>query len=150
MPEKTKYTLRAVAIFEGSKGLLVIAAGCALLSLIHRDVQAVAEQLVRHLHLNPARHYPKIFSMLVINMSDGNIRFLALSALLYSLLRFIEAYGLWFGRQWAEWVALLGGGIWLPIELYELVQGVTWLKAGITMINILVVVSMGLVLRKNT
>lgn len=149
MTEKTKYTLRAIAIFEGSKGVLVIAAGCTLLSWVHQDVQAAAEQFVRHLHFNPARHYPKIFSMLALDMTDGTIRLLALYALLYSLLRCVEAYGLWFGRHWAEWVALLGGGIWLPLELYELARGVTWIKAGITVINIIVVFSMASVIRRN-
>jgi hypothetical protein len=47
--------LRIVALFEGAKGVLLLAAGFGLLSLIHDDVQKMAEELVRHFHLNPAR-----------------------------------------------------------------------------------------------
>ncbi|MFA5058651.1 MAG: DUF2127 domain-containing protein, partial [Opitutaceae bacterium] len=50
-----------VAVFEGTKGLTVLAAGLGLFELMHQDVQAAAERLVRHLHLNPASHYPRIF-----------------------------------------------------------------------------------------
>ena len=39
--------VRTVAIFEGAKGLIVLVAGFGLLSLIHRDVQAVAESVIR-------------------------------------------------------------------------------------------------------
>jgi len=53
--------LRAVAVFELLKGLLVLLAGAGALSLIHQNVQGVAEQLVRRSHLNPAHHYPRIF-----------------------------------------------------------------------------------------
>jgi len=37
---------------------------------------------------------------------------MAISALLYSVVRFIEAYGLWLLRPWAEWFGLLTGGAW--------------------------------------
>ena len=53
--------LRTVALFEGLKGVLVFIAGFGLLALVHKDVQAIAELIVQHLHLNPARQYPRIF-----------------------------------------------------------------------------------------
>ncbi|MEO5762904.1 MAG: DUF2127 domain-containing protein [Vicinamibacteria bacterium] len=53
--------VRSVAVFEAAKGLIVLAAGFGLLSLLHRDVQAVAESIVRHLHPGPAGHYSEIF-----------------------------------------------------------------------------------------
>ena len=56
--------LRIVALFEGAKGVLVLAAGFGLLSLIHHDVQGMAEEVVRHFHLNPASRYPRIFLQL--------------------------------------------------------------------------------------
>src|SRR5436305_641496 len=43
--------VRTVALFEAAKGALVLAAGLGLLGLIHRDVQAFAERLVRASHL---------------------------------------------------------------------------------------------------
>lgn len=56
-------TVQIVALFEGAKGALVLLTGLGLLALIHRNVHQVAEQLVRHLHFNPARQYPRIFLM---------------------------------------------------------------------------------------
>jgi len=39
---------------------------------------------------------------------------LALAAMLYAAVRFAEAYGLWHGRSWAEWFAILTGGYIFP------------------------------------
>ncbi len=63
MEKKTVITsgIRTVAVFEALKGVLVLLAGFGLLSLVHRDLEEVAEHLVRISHLNPAYHYPRIF-----------------------------------------------------------------------------------------
>jgi uncharacterized membrane protein (DUF2068 family) len=48
-------------------------------------------------------------------------------------------FGLWRGRRWAEWFAAVSGGIYIPFELYELFQGVTWLSVGALLVNVFVV-----------
>ena len=50
-------------------------------------------------------------------------------------MRFIEAYGLWQVRAWAEWFAIVSGGVYLPIELYELVRHATGVKAVVLVVN---------------
>ena len=59
-PRSAVTGLRTVAAFEAAKGLLVMATGLGLLSLLHHDVQRAAESVVRHLHLNPARDHELI------------------------------------------------------------------------------------------
>ncbi len=110
--------LRTVSIFEAAKGLIVLLAGLGLLSLVHRDAQRVAEEIVRVLHLNPAHHYPNIFIDIARNLTDGRLWALSAGALAYSTVRFVEAYGLWHERPWAEWFAVLSAGIFLPDGMY--------------------------------
>jgi uncharacterized membrane protein (DUF2068 family) len=62
--------------------------------------------------------------------------------------RFAEAYGLWFGRRWGEWVAALSGGIYVPVEIYELTRGFSALKLGALILNALVVAYMYHLLRR--
>lgn len=132
-------TVRAVALLEAAKGALVLLAGFAALSLIHHDAQRLAEQLVAHLHLNPAKRYPRIFIDTTAHLTDARLWVLAALAATYGLIRFVEAYGLWRGRRWAEWFAAVSGGIYIPFELYELFQGVTWLSLGALVVNIVIV-----------
>ena len=131
--------LRPIAIFEAFKGAVVLIAGFGLLSFLGRDNEEFAEQIIRHLQLNPAKHYPQIFITAMSRMSDSHLMVLAGFAAIYAIVRFLEAYGLWYERRWAEWLAALSGGIYVPIEIYELTHHVTWLRLGALFVNLLVV-----------
>ena len=131
--------VRLVAVFEALKGALVLVAGLGLLSLVHHDLQAVAERLVRHSHLNPARHFPRIFIQAASHTNDARLRSLAALAFLYSAVRFVEAYGLWRMRVWAEWFAILAGAVYLPIEVYEIFRRVTWMRGLVLLTNLFIV-----------
>lgn len=139
--------VRAVAVFEAAKGLLVLLVGLGLLSLVHQDVQAFAERLVRHSHLNPASHYPQIFVEAAGRVTDTHLWLLALAAAAYAFVRGIEAYGLWRERRWAEWFALVAGGLYIPVEIYELIHRLSWLKAAVLTTNLLIVAYMIYLLR---
>src|SRR5208282_466101 len=131
----SKGGLRVVALFEAAKGLLVVFVGFGLLSCIHKDLLSVAEQLVRHFHLNPARRYPRIFIDAANHLTDRYLWALAFSALLYAVVRFVEAYGLWHQRQWAKWFGLLTGAMYVPVELVGIMRGPTWPKVTVLVIN---------------
>ena len=91
----TALGVRALALFEAAKGVLVIMAGFGLLAIVHRDAQHLAEALVRHMHLNPARHYPRIFINAAGRLTDHRLHLLAAGAFAYATVRLVEAYGLW-------------------------------------------------------
>lgn len=138
-----------VAVFEATKGTLVLVAGFGLLSIVHRSAQQVAEELVRHFHLNPASHYPRIFIDVANNISDPQLLLMATFSFTYASVRFIEAYGLWRQKIWAKWFAVASGSIYVPIEIYELFFGISWLKISTLIINICIVAYMGLVLQRS-
>ena len=96
-----------MALLEATKGVLVLAAGLGLFALAHRDVQLIAEELVRHLHLNPAREFPSIFLHLTANLNNRKLWLLAAGAIVYSMMRFIEAYGLWHDWKWMKWLKVV-------------------------------------------
>jgi len=131
--------LRIVALLEGAKGVLVLVAGFGLLSLIHQDVQRIGEEIVRRFHINPASRYPRIFLQTSAALTSQRLWLLASMALLYSALCLIEAYGLWRSRRWAQYVAVISSGLYLPVEIYELFLRITWPKALVVAVNIGVV-----------
>ncbi|HZE61220.1 MAG TPA: DUF2127 domain-containing protein [Burkholderiales bacterium] len=134
--------MRVVALFEALKGTIVLVAGFGLARAIHGDVGEFAEHLVHRLHLNAAKRFPRIFLDLANNLSDGQLWTLAALALAYSIFRFAEAYGLWFERRWGEWIAALSGGIYVPVEIYELSRGYSTVKLAALVLNTLVVAYM--------
>jgi uncharacterized membrane protein (DUF2068 family) len=68
-------------------------------------------------------------------------------AFAYSALRFAEAYGLWKQRTWAEWVAFGSGTLLIPLEIRELIRGVTLLRSAVFVGNLAIVCYMLYLLR---
>jgi len=134
--------LRAVASLELAKGLAVLLAGFGVLSLIHKDVWGVADSLLYLFHIDPDRHYARIFLDWADEVTDTKLLTIAIVAMFYSMLRFVEAYGLWRERAWAEWLALVSGALYVPFELWDLIHKPTWVRAGILFVNLLVVAYM--------
>jgi uncharacterized membrane protein (DUF2068 family) len=91
------------------------------------------------MHLNPARHYPRIFIEAAGHASDTRLQGLAAFAFLYSAVRGVEAYGLWRLRTWAEWFAIVSGSIYVPVEIYELWRHPTTMKALVLAANLMIV-----------
>jgi uncharacterized membrane protein (DUF2068 family) len=131
-----------VASLELAKGLVVIVAGFGLLSLRHHDVWGVADSLLYLLHINPYRRSARLFLDWADTVTDTRLLLFAILAMVYSLLRFVESYGLWRERAWAEWLALVSGSLYVPFELYDLFHKPTWIRAGILAVNLLVVAYM--------
>lgn len=147
---ETDRGLRWIALFEGAKGALVLVTGFGLLALIHKDLHELAVRLVEVMHLNPASHYPRIFIDLAGRISDPQLWLIAGMALCYAVIRFVEAWGLWKQQTWAEWFGLISGGIYIPLELYELVRQFTWPRSTLLALNLLVVAYLVLVVRRPT
>lgn len=140
MAQSYKRGLKTVAVFEAAKGLLVLAGGLGLLDLIHHNLEKVGQQLLTQIGVNPRGEYPQIFLHFLSEINDTNIRMLAFLAFAYSVLRFTEAYGLWRSENWAKWLGIVSGGVYLPLELYEMAKHFTFIKLAITVVNIVIVV----------
>jgi len=119
--------LRAVGAFEALKGILVLLLAFGLLSLLHKDVEDMAEGLLIHLHISPEHKLGHAVLNAASNMTDRRVWALAAAAVAYSTVRFVEAWGLWNRRVWAEWFALLSGALYLPWEILKLAQKTTWI-----------------------
>jgi len=139
---KLSGALRTVALYEAAKGGLVLLVGFGMLSLVGRDVERFAERLITHSHLNPAAHYPRIFLDLADRVTSTHLMLLAAGAGVYALVRFVEAYGLWHERRWAEWFAALSGAIYIPLELLRLNKHVSWISVVLLIVNVVVVAFM--------
>jgi len=132
--------IRLIALLEAAKGALVFLAGFGLLGLVHHDAQRIAEEIVRHFRLNPASRFPRIFIEVSGHANDSTLWLLAGAAFAYAAVRLFEAFGLWRGQRWAEWLGAVSGALYVPIEIYELLHGVSWPKLLILFVNLLCVI----------
>ena len=87
---RLRRTVRAIALFEATKGTLVLLMGLGALSLVHHDVQRIVMELGAHLHLNPAKKYQNIFVEAAAHLTDARLWVLATLAATYAVVRFCE------------------------------------------------------------
>jgi uncharacterized membrane protein (DUF2068 family) len=146
---RQRQMLKAVALFECFKGIFVALMGLCALALVHKDVWLYAESLLALFHISTDRRSAQLFLDFADNVTDARLWAAARIAFAYSALRFTEAYGLWKGRTWAEWVALVSGALLLPLEIRELFRGVTLVRCALFIGNMAVVLFMLYVIRTN-
>ena len=140
--------LRSIATFELAKGLVVLLAAIGVVLLIQKeDPWDIADSLLRLLHISPDSHFAERFLDWADTLTDARLYTVAAGAAAYSFLRFLEAYGLWYAKAWAEWIALISGAIYLPFEIYKLVHRVSWFHVGVLVINVAIVLYMVYVLK---
>ncbi|HXZ32276.1 MAG TPA: DUF2127 domain-containing protein [Terriglobales bacterium] len=145
--DHTLHALRGIATFELAKGLVVLFAAIVILFFVHRDPWDLADGLLHLLHISPDGHFAQRFLDWADTLTDAKLWAVAGAALAYSVLRFLEAYGLWYARAWAEWIALISGSIYLPYEIYRLVHRQSLLHITILVINLAIVFYMAYLLK---
>ena len=127
--------LRTIALFEGAKGVLALAAVCGLLSLRHTDLHAATDAFLLRHRIDPERHYTRLFIESVARATHHHTGQIAVFGLAYALIRLAEGYGLWGGKHWAEWFAVISAGLYLPWELLHFTRHPRPFTAGIILFN---------------
>lgn len=140
--EKNTAGLRTIALLEAAKGLLVLMLGFGLLTLLHKDVEEVAENLLFHMHINTEHRLGQAVLHAAAKMTDTRLWAITAGAVAYSVVRFIEAWGLWNRRVWAEWFALLSGAMYLPLEIGKLIERPNGLHWALLLTNVVIVLYM--------
>ena len=135
-------TVHAVALFEGLKGLAALALGLGFKALQQRDLHELAVALVGRLHLHADSHLPAVFIGWSDKLQEVHPAQVLALALAYAALRFAEAWGLWRDRPWAEWLAALSTGLYLPFELMHLAHRPSAVSGGVVLFNVAVVALM--------
>lgn len=131
--------LKAIAIFEATKGLAAIAGLIGVLDLLHHDARAMVMTVIGRFGLDPDAPYPSMLLHYADLLPETNIPMLIGLGSAYISLRFIEAAGLWLQKVWGEYLGALSGGIYIPFELQHLVKDPTVLNAFVVLINVVIV-----------
>jgi uncharacterized membrane protein (DUF2068 family) len=133
--------LRAIATLEALKGIIVLLLGIALI-FVHKHVEEFAESLLFHLHVDVERRVGHAVMSAAMQLTDARLVTILLAATTYAAVRFIEGWGLWHRRVWAEWFALLSGALYLPWEILRITERPDWERVGVLVINVAIILYM--------
>ena len=128
-----------IAIFKLTKAAALLVLGIGLLHLVHRDVAAVVTHWIELFRLDPDNeHIHRILSR-IFRVTPRQLKELSAGTFIYASILLTEGIGLLMRKHWAEYLTLISTGLFVPLEVYELVRHFTVTKLIVTIVNVLIV-----------
>lgn len=136
--------IRFIIVERFVKAAVLIGGGITLLVVSNRsDLHQFALTLQTQLNLDPGRGvFHRLLDRAIVqfgSLSRARESALAIAAAVYGVLEGGEGVGLLLRRRWAEYLVLIATVAFLPVEIDEVVNRVTILKAGALAINVAIV-----------
>ncbi|MDF3282289.1 DUF2127 domain-containing protein [Gordonia sp. N1V] len=141
--------MRVLAVERLLRGLFLVLAGVFVIELRHSQ-QTLQEKFDAELPLlRPIADQigwniddSKVVSWIekATTLSSTTIVLVGCALLAYGASQFVEAFGLWFAKRWGEYFAVIVTSIFIPLEVYELVERVTVFKVLLLAVNVAAVI----------
>jgi uncharacterized membrane protein (DUF2068 family) len=127
-----------IAAFKFAQALLFIAAGVSALRLMHKDVPDMLLRLAHHLHFSPESRFVDFILDKAAIVNDHLLRRFSIALFAYAALGITEGIGLYLEKAWGEYMTLVITASFLPWEIFEIFRRVTYIRAGLLAVNVLV------------
>jgi len=142
---RSAFILRALALERWVRGAVLILLAVAverlrstqisLKELFDRDLKSL-RPFFDQIHFNVSDSSTIHTIQKVLNAKPSTLNLIAAGLVLYGTLQLVEGIGLWSLKRWGEYVAVVGTTLFVPLEIYELTNKTTWLKATVLAINV--------------
>ncbi|GAB2474410.1 DUF2127 domain-containing protein [Jatrophihabitans fulvus] len=142
---RSAFVLRALAIERWARGVILLLLGVAvyelkstqvsLQQLFEKDLKAL-DPFFRQIHFQVKDSATVESIEKVLHAKSSTLTLIATGIVLYGLLQIAEGIGLWSLKRWGEYVAVVGTTLFIPLEVYEIVEKVSWLKIVVLLINV--------------
>jgi uncharacterized membrane protein (DUF2068 family) len=127
-----------IAAYKVTLALLFVAIGVGALHLLHKDIDDVLTQVATILRFNPESRLVNFILDRASILDDPLLRRIGLAAFSYAAVSLAEAIGLYLEKAWGEYLTLLITASFLPWEIFEVFQRLTWVRSGLLVVNALV------------
>jgi uncharacterized membrane protein (DUF2068 family) len=132
--------LLLIGLFKLVKGVGLLIAGFGLLRQLHRDVAETVLHWIEVLRVDPDNRFIHQALLRIFRVTPKQLTELSIGTFLYAGIFLTEATGLLRRRHWAEYMTLISTGLFLPLEVYEIVHHFTWIKVAVIVVNALIVI----------
>jgi uncharacterized membrane protein (DUF2068 family) len=136
-PNKDK-GLVLIAAYKFLLALLFALVGLGALHFLHKDIEDVLSTLAEHLRFNPESRFVNFVLDKASLIDDPLLRRIGAAAFFYSVLGLVEGIGLYMEKAWGEYLTLIITASFLPLEIFEMLRKLTWVRMGLLVINLLV------------
>jgi uncharacterized membrane protein (DUF2068 family) len=127
-----------IAAYKLLQAMLFAAVGVGALRLLHKDIDDVLTEIATALRFNPESRFVNFILDKATLLSDPLLRRIGAVAFCYSGLSLAEGIGLYLEKAWGEILTLIITASFLPWEIFEVIQKLTWIRISLLVINFLV------------
>ncbi len=127
-----------IAAFKLAQALLFIAVGVGALRLLHKNVGDLLEQLANHMRFNPESRLVNFILEKSSLVDDRLLRRIGEVGFVYAALDLLEGTGLYLEKAWGEYLTLVITASFLPLEVFEVMRRLTWIRVSLLTVNSLV------------
>jgi uncharacterized membrane protein (DUF2068 family) len=137
--EPFSFVLFLIGLFKLVKALLLIAIGIGALRFLHKDLSNSVLHWAQVLRVDTDNRYIHGFLVKIFRVTPKQLKELSVGTFIYAGLFLTEGMGLLLRKHWAEYFTIITTGLFIPLEIYELVRHFTVVKLVVTIINVLIV-----------
>lgn len=131
--------LVVIGMFKLLKGTLFILLGIGAMKLIHKDIVDLLTRWLIDMRFDPESKFVNLVLDKAAMIDAHRLKQISIAIFCYAGLDFIEGTGLVLEKTWAEFLTLILTASFLPWEFFEILRRPTWVKAVLTLVNVLVV-----------
>ncbi|HZD76708.1 MAG TPA: DUF2127 domain-containing protein [Acidobacteriaceae bacterium] len=124
--------------FKILEGTFFVLLGLGVVRLLHRDIGDLLLKTALALRIDPESHFINLLLDQVQLLTPHKMRLISAGIFLKAGLDYLEGIGLVLEQTWAEWLTIGLTASFLPWEIFEIARHFTWLKVGVTLLNLLV------------
>lgn len=149
MKTKRPAGLFLISLFKMTKGILFVALAIGAFKLLNKDVSDLFAYFITRLHIDLEHQF--IQNILAsLDLVDNHIlKEISAAAFIFSGLLFAESLGLFFQKRWAEYMTVIETGLFIPVEVFEIIKHLTISKGALLSVNCIVVLYLIRALTKN-
>ena len=133
--QKPPGMLRAIAAIKIAKGLALAGVALGLFSIVHRDLDELAQHFIDFMRISPENHYAKLLLEKAGVIEPNSIMRAGIATAFYASILLSEGVGLWIGAAWAEYVVVVTTGFFVPEEILSFVHHPSLTKAIMIALN---------------
>jgi len=142
------FVLRLLAAERGVRGLLLLALAYGVwrfdgsrdaLKQVFNSYLPALLPLAERIGVDLRESGPVRLIEQAFTAKHSTLLIVAGGVLLYGILQLTECVGLWLMRRWGEYVAAVATTIFIPLEIYELIERITWFRVGALIVNLFAV-----------
>lgn len=143
MKKKGDGFLKFIIAYKVVLGVAEVAVGLSIYRHLGADIHEALTVMAVNLNLDADNRFIGAVISRAGMMGSGTLKLMVGVILFLGVLNFFECAGLYLRQRWAEWTTVFTTGVFIPFEIYEILDEATLFRTAILLINIAIVYYLG-------